>query len=587
MVSRHTDYYRKKVFLIFIALYLSFGYSVHHLIFYGNLRENYSVIPISGHIGNMSDMTGFASLIERGHSITTGDLFTKEFENTSGITPNISIFIIKSFSFLFGGIRNAFIILNFLMPMIYIFLIFIFFRIVLKINYTSSLLAGVLMLTLTDITNSVFNFHFNNIFNAFFNFAGGKYQYSYFGRLPHIQISFVFILLFLMIFTLSILKRKIILFVTAGLLYGLLFYVYFYYWVYVTIFLGVFIFISLFRKNKKDLIGSIVVLFTGIAIGSYYMYLYVHLHSLPVYKDYILKLGIICIRSLEKKSIVEAAMAIAAIIMIRKGKLKTIDYIIISFISAIAFAMNIQLVTGYTIEPEHFRITVWTPFFILFSVYYLSSYFKSEYKRIYLVIAFLLPLLPVINNVNFAHKSMKCYEKKSDVEEICNYIKNNENNRIVATDDIFLNAALSRETKNPLYISNGFYNFLSADEIIKRESIILKLTNRDEKYLDSLFIKASIDAVCGRSNGDYDIRAWMFYFLHTYYFDYRRNGFFITPLLMENINEIYEESHIQNAKFDILITKYGLSELYNRYFKLIYNSGEYSVYKRSSLFINP
>ena len=579
--------HRKKLFLIFIVVYLVFAYSIYNVIFIKKIGyKNYSVVPVSGQ--DMSDMTGFASLIKRSNSITAGDLFTEQYKRIKGISPNLSILVMKLFSHLFGGIKNAFIILNILMPIIYLLLIFYFFIKILKLDYFSSILAGVSVLTLTDIVNSVFNFHFHNIISSFFNFAEGKYQFSYFGRLPHIEVSFAFILLFFILFVMAIERRKLIYSVFAGISYGLLFYTYFYYWVYATVFLLVFLTVSLVRRRRQHALTTLFVSFFGVTIGLYYIILYIRFRSLPIYGDYILKIGTVFFRNIEKKSIFETILLIGGIIGIKKGKLKSPDYLIISFLSTISVVMNIQVFTGYTIEPEHFRITVWTPFIILFAIYYLSAYIKTKSaKTIILFVSIILPLFPLISNIHFARKNIKCYSEINDVDSVCQYITANEQGKIIATDNVFVNSALSYKTNNPLFLSNGFYNYLKADDILERESIILKIEGKDSTYFDSLLINSSIESHCGESPSKYNQKAWLFYFLHTYYFNYRINGSYITPTLFMDVHEIYRDAEINNERFDVLVTESSLSAFYKKYFKKVYVFGKYSIYERGSFLNNP
>ncbi len=589
MVADNYRSYRKKLFLIFVLVYIAFGYSIHNTIFLKEIGyRNYSVIPTSGHIGNMSDMTGFASLIKRSHSLTTGDLFTNEYRGIRGISPNLSILVMKLFSNLFGGMKNVFILLNILMPIIYILLIFFFFTRIIKMNYFISLLAGVSVLTLTDIINSLFNLHFHNIIGSFFHYARGKYQFSYFGRLPHIELSFIFILLFFILFVMAIERKNKIYTVLAGISYGLLFYVYFYYWVYATVFIGIFFTVLFFGKHRECALITFYVFLLGLTVGLYYIILYFNIRSLPMYENYILKIGTVFFRNIEKKSIFETILIVGTIIGIKRGKLNIFDYLIISFLSTISVVMNIQVFTGFTIEPEHFRITVWTPFLILFSIYYIGSSVKTKhFNSVIMILLIILPLLPIISNIRFANQNIRCYSKLNDIEKICYYVAKNDSGKIVATDDVLVNSALSYKTDNPLFLSNGFYNYLTPDEILKRESIILKIRGENDSYLDSLLIKASINADCKGLLGEYSEKAWMFYFLHTYYFDYRINGFYITPDLLNKAHEIYKNAFIDDEGFDVLITKDTIAVSYKHYFKKVKTYGEYSIYERLSSLINP
>jgi hypothetical protein len=582
------NYTRKyKIFyLIIVAITIGSAFFIQNIIILNKVGvDNYSAIPLKGHIGHMTDMSGFASSATRVNSITIGDLYTKEFAKYKGIKPGICFLIQKLRIFMTGNFLSAYLSLNFIIPFLYILLIFFFLYKILCVNYILSIAGAVSVLSLSDIINSIFNLHFANFIHSFFDFANGNYQFGYFARIPFAQLSFFFLIAFMIIFTYSILNKKFGLSIVAGISYGLLFYVYFYYWTYISMFLTIYLIISIVRHNNDHIKFITTVIIVGLLVGLYYIVNYLAFQNYNFTSEYIRKIGMVFGRSIEKKSIVEILIIISLIVFILKGKFKKIDIIIISFISAIVPLMSIQLVTGYTLEPEHFRLTVWTPFIIIFFFYYFERIFnKFKFKNtIAISLIIFCIFLPFYNNSRFALKSYNCYKIENSKREIADYVKSNiEEEHVIAIIDIPLNSYLSYNIKNPLYISNGFYNYLSAEETIDRTILLLCIKGFDKEYVKMLIKSSSLGGNCFDNDSLYNIKAWNFYYLHTYYFDYSRLEFDIPDDEIHRILAKYDAIEIDSCKinFDILITRGEIYNNYSNYFKRIYNSGEYSVYRK-------
>ena len=576
----------KIFYLIIVAITIGSAFFIQNIIIINKVGgDNYSVIPLKGHIGHMTDMSGFASSAMRVNSITIGDLYTKEFAKYKGIKPGICFLIQKLRIFMTGNFLSAYISLNFLMPILYILLIFFFLYKILCVNYILSIAGAVSVLSLSDIINNIFNLHFTNFIHSFFDFANGNYQFGYFARIPFAQLSFFFLIAFMIIFTYSILNRKFKLSIVAGISYGVLFYVYFYYWTYISVFLIIYLIISIVKRNNDYIKFIMTVIVIGLLIGLYYIVNYLTFQNYDFASEYIRKMGVVFGRSVEKKSIVEILVIISLIIFILKGKLKKIDIIIISFISAIVPLMSIQLITGYTLESEHFRLTVWTPFLIIFFFYYFERIFNKFKFRNTIAISLILfcIFLPFYNNSRFALKSYNCYKIGNSKKEIVDYIKSNiEEEQVIAVIDIPLNSYLSYNIRNPLYISNGFYNYLSAEETIDRTILLLSIKGLDNEYINMLIKSSSLEGNCFDNDSVYNIEAWNFYYLHTYYFDYSRNEFDISDDEIHRILAKYDAIKIDNCKinFDILITRGEIYSKYSNYFERIYSSGEYSIYRK-------
>lgn len=176
----------------------------------------------------------------------------------------------------------------------------------------------------------------------------------------------IFLLVFLKLYKDESMKRQQIIF--AGISYGLLFYVYFYYWVFATIalMLGVVI-LRLVRDGRKA--REIVQAFgIGIAVSIPHWFRYIILIKNPNFKEYVSRVGIEYAHALRWESLDFVFLVIVLVIALwylrKLIGIKTVVFLT-SLLLATIVVLNLQVILGFTPQPDHWTSRVNLYIFIL------------------------------------------------------------------------------------------------------------------------------------------------------------------------------------------------------------------------------
>lgn len=156
--------------------------------------------------------------------------------------------------------------------------------------------------------------------------------------------------------------------IVAGISYGLLFYVYFYYWVFATIALILGIIILWLMKDKKKGEESVIAFGIGIAISLLHWFRYFLLSENPNFKEYVSRVGIEYTHAPRWESLdfVILVMLLGVILWFLRKLIgmRTVIFLV-SLLAATIVVLNIQVVFGFTPQPDHWTSRVNLYIFIL------------------------------------------------------------------------------------------------------------------------------------------------------------------------------------------------------------------------------
>jgi len=299
-------------------------------------------------------------------------------------------------------------------------------------------------------------------------------------------------------------KRKIFV-ILAGIFYGLLFYLYLYFWVFTTIFLGMFFLALLIRKKKTEALSIFAVGVTGWIMSIPFWINYLNLRDLPNYWQLIEKNGIEVGRAFQlgiwKLYLVMAAMIalvvwlgrkFAAMPNLRLPRFDLAATFLVTLITAGAVVFNIQIVTGYNVQSDHWisrvlAITHGVIFSVLFYYLYLvvRERFSSLFNRVrlgkILAILGIVVLLSMISNLVFnriVYNAENAWRYTVMPELLVAYEwldANTPKDSVIATPSLKTNIDLPVYTHTRIFLPRAMNTLAPEEEILERLYITYKL----------------------------------------------------------------------------------------------------------------
>lgn len=151
----------------------------------------------------------------------------------------------------------------------------------------------------------------------------------------------------------------------AAAAFGALFYVYFYYWAFAVVFLGVLLPL-LFFLNKRDRLGVwAAIALGGAAISTPYWIKVFSLRASPHYAEISRRVGLEISHAFRTSSLDAYALAavliiLAWLLLARRGK-KPAALILTALLLSTSVVLNIQMLIGFNIQPDHWgsRVNVY------------------------------------------------------------------------------------------------------------------------------------------------------------------------------------------------------------------------------------
>jgi len=303
-------------------------------------------------------------------------------------------------------------------------------------------------------------------------------------------------------------KRKIFV-VLAGVFYGLLFYLYLYFWVFTTIFLGLFFLALLIRKKKTEALSIFAVGVIGFIISIPFWLNYLNLRDLSNYWQLIEKNGIEIGRAFQlgvwKLYLVMAAMVALVVWLGRKfaampnfhlPRFDITATFLVTLIAAGAVVFNIQIVTGYNIQSDHWisrvlAITHGVIFSVLFYYLYLvvRERFSVLFNRVRLgkILAILgvVVLLSMTSNLVFnriVYNAENAWRYTVTPEFLAAYEwldANTPKDSVVMAPSLDTNMELAVYTHNRIFFARSWNTLAPEKEILNRFYITYKFFEVD------------------------------------------------------------------------------------------------------------
>lgn len=287
---------------------------------------------------------------------------------------------------------------------------------------------------------------------------------NFIGRILPSTSSFLFLLLaFYLLQNILFFKNKKIL--LTSFISSLLFYTYVYHWTffYTTVFvlLGYFIYIG---NKKKIKIITKFLLYTLIFVLPY-IYLFKVNTTFDLYHRVIHSIGHYFEIMISLRYII---LAIIYWLIIKPKKNSSAIFYPALMIAGV-ICLNIQILTGFTIQPDHWiMVTEPLGFMVGFIIVnkLISKYSFSKYIKIFLIVSFLI--IGVVLRIKSLNPSNNHFVS-TNTYEIFNWFNyNTPKNSVILTLNIPLIYNLTPMTHNRVFLPNSLFTFASDREILFR-----------------------------------------------------------------------------------------------------------------------
>lgn len=203
-----------------------------------------------------------------------------------------------------------------------------------------------------------------------------------------------FALIFFILFLLAVLRalnskqeKSLSGITAASLAFGFLFYIYFYYWAYATVLMVLLLALMLVFEKKKALI-TLKILLGGLAVSLPYWIKVLNLRNNPLYDELSARVGLEASRAFRIESLDAYVLAIflsATLIWLgrKRGEAAGGIFLAAALLSYI-IVLNIQIVTGFNIQPDHWgsRVNVYVlSLGSVTAVFWLSDFLSKRFKK--------------------------------------------------------------------------------------------------------------------------------------------------------------------------------------------------------------
>ncbi len=447
--------------------------------------DSYTQLAVNGVFAYSRDQTTYASLARDFYEGNIpGDPTVYEYKGKiNPFVPLVPTALLAAMSLLSGSVSGAFAAGNFIFPVI-IFLIIYMLIYRQTGNLHLSILAPVFMLIAFDyivtppVTLRNISYHATNILDA----SG---PLNYFGRIPHIQMTFIFLAISVFLLYISMKKRKAFYSILCGLVSGLLFYTYFFYW---TIFAGVLALHTIYFAAKKNpgILKHVVIILAVFAAVSLPFWLSYTSFDKSFLEDISTRNGKTYSSPLPIAETAKYAVIIA--IFYAFSKKDYFSLLMGSIIISGIFLMNSQIITGFSIQKSHYEFAM-APFASIMMIYALwqAAEKRFDMRKIGAILFIFLFSIGFYSQYSFADKKHSLYAIDDSDKELYEWLdENTEKDDVVLTLSTEQSYLIPLYTHNNVYLPYGPYSLATTDEIWERFYISYSMLGINESHVSGM-----------------------------------------------------------------------------------------------------
>jgi len=484
---------------IIVAIIVSLIFGLPHLLIPAFLDQKNSYTPLVAGLENVCGITHDESLfygaqlkaIFDGKSFFS-DVDLYEYKDVSNPFSTFPYFILGNFAKLLGSVERLFIFADFLFPpLIY----FSGYLLILSLTgeIIVSIFGSILLIFGMDFFRSVFaivkawsGYHY-----AFWNFPlNNPLSLS---RLINPEFTFPFFLLALFLLHRGIKEKSLLYSICSGIFLGLLFHSYLYFWTFYLAGSSILFLCFLFKRDSQRVKIILLAVGIGILISIPYFLKQLEFSKFINHDDILSRYGLIKGRFVGWYSTLECLIAVFLLFLLTRVRNENFLFLF-SFMIGGIICLNLQLITGSTIQNHHWLFLTIQPWFIFILSFLISPLAKNQgelnsVKRIKfsLILKFLIIFLlfsGLIKQIVYASRTYSTYTLTTEEKELFTWLKENSNrDDVVLSVNRRINDLIPVYTDNKIFLPNGILTFASNKEIISRLIIALKLYGVEEAFL--------------------------------------------------------------------------------------------------------
>lgn|GEM_PF-1441839 len=491
--NRKINYYR----VFFIAIIVSLIFGLPHILIKNKLTaENkvYTPLVSSYEIANqVSALTDdethlYAPRVREvldGHFVIT-DAHSLEYKRRPYYMPFFSELCVGLMSYLTGSVGNSFILADFLFPALIFLLVFCLVYMITK-NECLSVLGGVSTIIIPRVVNYFVRFEI--VASIKYLLLQGEPSLLLFSRLPNPQLSFVLVMLIVLSLYVGLVRKRILYSIISGVLLGLCFYTYIYFWTFILAGMFVLTVIFLLRHEvdyvKQIILSGLIGFVTSIPFWLNFM----AFRALPYSQDILAKSSVEYGRTLTILSFPYLLFAFCYYLLYKKRNVSF--YFIWSFIIGGILCRNLQLVTGYTVQSEHWSYNVLDPWILISLAVLWADIIQNRFKGVRLVglsrgVCVLLIVLILsfgfFSQKGFADLRYPHYTLDSSMMDSFNWLDDNTQRDSVVLSDYETAALIPVYTHNNVFTPYALVTLMPTGEMEERMMIALKVFNASQEY---------------------------------------------------------------------------------------------------------
>ncbi len=434
-----------------------------------------------------------------GHLIANDPAIFENKDRLSFLAPLFPTLFLGIMSVLAGSVQATFMLGSFVFPFIAFILVYFLFYEATKSRNASLLSSFCVSLGFNFIANmpvtaETIRFYLGRLF------LNPIEPINYLGRLPHIQFTFILLLLSLIFIYLTLERKKVSYAAAGGIMLGVLFYSYFYYWTAILAAVGILFLVSMAKRDFRTAGNMVVISVVGAVLAAPYIANLFVMASSESYADIGSRLG------LESGFEVLLPVKYLAVYLIFAGltrKRNNFFWLVSSaFMAGIALII-MPVLTGFGIQSRHYDTTLLAPLSAMALVYafrelsigdhkrpvlsQMSDFIRTNSRNITLVVALFLVVVSFYSQAAYAFNAYRAFGLKGEYKEVYDWLnENTEKDSVVFTMSVEQNSLIPVYTHNNVFIPNGFFSPYSDEEILERLFIVYRLFGVTPEYLEGL-----------------------------------------------------------------------------------------------------
>lgn len=472
--------------VIIVALLISFIFGLPHLVtpfFLGNFKNYHPLAVNQVPIVTFEESYVYAAQAREvcdGHPLSA-DAHLAEYKNLPSLTP-LPLLFAGSLGCLIGSISAVFVISDFLFPPLIFLIVYLLLH-----SFTSnrgvSIFGAVLLLT----ADRLFLFLpplTLNMAKAFWDILainGTETVSLEFARFPYPQFAFLILGLHLYFLLRALKEKNLLPTILSAIFLGLLFYTYFYYWTFILAGTAVLFFIFLLQKNLTGLKILLLNLIIAFLISIPYWLSFSQFQMLPVSQDILERMGFEPGRV--KNLYRTTQYLVFALLFFKFIRNKDLRFwFLLAFLLGGIASLNIQILTGYTLQSWHWTLRAINPLIIIMITYFLFQVLNQRYviQKVLsplltiLIIFFLFRALTLQFVV--AKNSYQGYTLPQPTLEAFNWLnQSTPRDAVILTPSFETNSLIPLYTHNNIFLPLGNVTVAPNREIIERLAVTYKI----------------------------------------------------------------------------------------------------------------